>query len=297
MSTIISREIYAHGSKEFNYAAYPHSHSDYSLFFDAHWHDEWEIIFVRDGKFQFHVDGQLFTVKKHQALLIDRYAIHTTSHYEAGKGSGYQCFVFGLKFLCPDSESYIYRQYFSRFHSDSISLTQLITGEKAYEREILKQLQLLDQYSANPRSHALSIQVALLSVFDVLLREQAYTVKPHPFTVQNERIKTALLYMNQEYQNPLRISRLAASLNISTDYFIRLFKTMMGLTPKQYLQNLRMQEAVSLMYREPDLPVSEIARRAGFDDVNYFSRCFKKMTGLTPTRYVKDCNDSKKRSG
>ena len=288
MSKIISKEIYTHGSREFNYAFYPHNRFDYSLFFDAHWHDEWEIIYVRDGRFQFYVDGQLFTIKKHQALLIDRYAIHTTSNCEAGSGSGYSCFVFGLKFLCPDSECYIYRQYFSRFHSDSISLTQHITGEKAYEQEILNQLQLLDQYSASPRSNALSIQIALLSIFDVLLREQAYTAKPHPFPVQNERIKTALLYINQNYQSPLQISRLAASLNISTDYFIRLFKAMMGLTPKQYLQNLRIQEAVSMMYREPDLPVSEIAHRAGFDDINYFSRCFKKATGLTPTQYVKN---------
>lgn len=295
MSKIISKEIYTHGSKEFNYAFYPHNHFDYPLFFDAHWHDEWEIIFVQDGRFQFYVDGKLFTIKKHQAVLIDRYAIHTTSSCETGSNSSYSCFVFGLKFLCPDSESYIYQHYFSKLHSDSINLTQPITGEKPYEQEVLKQIQLLEQYSTTPKSNALPIQIALLSIFDILIREQAYTIPSHPYTVQNERIKTALLYMNQNYQLPLQISKLAASLNISTDYFIRLFKAMMGLTPKQYLQNLRIQEAVSIMYQEPDLPISEIAQKAGFDDINYFSRYFKKVTGLTPTQYAKSCTSSKGR--
>lgn len=285
---MISGEIYTHGSKEFNYAYYPHSSSRYGLFFDAHWHDEWEFIYVRDGKLQFYVDGRLFTVQKDEALLIDRYAIHAVSNREIRSGSAYHCFVFGLKFLCPDSESYIYQRCFSRFQSDSVSLTQHITGEKAYEREILRQMQYLEKYSADPRENALPIQIALLSIFDVLLRENAFTERPHSLTVQNERIKTALLYMNQEYQSPLQISSLAASLNISTDYFIRLFKAMMGLTPKQYLQNLRIQKAISSMYSDPELPISEIAQQTGFEDVNYFSRCFKKIIGLSPTQYQKN---------
>lgn len=134
------------------------------VFFDAHWHDEWEFIYVRDGKLQFYVDGRLFTVQKDEALLIDRYAIHAVSNREIRSGSAYHCFVFGLKFLCPDSESYIYQRCFSRFQSDSISLTQHITGEKPYEREILRQMQYLEKYSADPRANALPIQIALLSI-------------------------------------------------------------------------------------------------------------------------------------
>lgn len=292
---MISKETHSHGSREFNYASYLHSASDNSLFFGAHWHDEWEIIFVRDGKFRFYVDGTPFTLQKNQALLIDRYAVHTFSDFEAGETSSYQCFVFGLRFLCPDTESYIYRRYFSGLFTDSIDLTQLITGKTAQEQEILRKLKSLEEYSANAEEEALSIQIVLLSIFDCLFREKSYSVNPHTHTAQSERLKTALLYLNQEYRTPVSISGLAESLHISTDYFIRFFKSMTGFTPKQYLQNLRVQKAASLLYEEADLPISEATEKAGFDDVNYFCRCFKKVMGLTPTQYAKNAAEGRRR--
>lgn len=293
MAAIVPKEMYTHGSKDFNYAYYPHSQfGTYAYFFDAHWHEEWEIILVKDGSFRFYVDGQLFTVRKNQALFIDQYAIHAISGYEPGNGLGYSCFVFGLRFLCPDSESYINRHFFSRI--DSAALTQQITGQKEYEQELLRHLWVLERCSAEPKRNALKIQITLLSVFDILLREQVYDLKPHLFTAQNELIKTALLHINRGYQDTLQVHDLADSLNLSTDHFIRLFKSKMGITPKQYIQNLRMQKAVSLMNHEPGLPVSEIAQRLGFDDVNYFSRCFKRMLGKSPSEYIRDLNGEMK---
>lgn len=288
MAELVSKEIITHGSKEFNFASYSHSlFSDCSFYFDAHWHEEWEIIYVREGLFRFYVNGQLYAVQKNQALLIDRYAIHSVSDFDAANGSGYNCFVFGLGFLCPDPGSYIFRSCFSKLNCDSVSLTQLIAGDNAHEREILKNIRCLDRYCSYPKKYALKIQIALLSVFEILLGEQAYTAQPHPSAAQNEIIRKALLYINQEYRTAIQINRLAGSLNISTDYFIRLFKALVGLPPKQYIRNLRIQEAASLIQNKPDLTISDIAQHVGFDDMNYFSRCFKKEMGLSPTQYRK----------
>ena len=289
---IIEKEIFAHGDKKLNFAAYPHSCFDaYAFGFDSHWHNEWEIIYVRDGKFHFYVDGRSFVLRKNEALVIDRYAIHTSANYEAGNGLGYNCFVFGEKFLCPDPESYIYHHYFKKLDSGSITLTQSITGAHKYEHEILNHLQHLDKLSYKPETNALSIQILLLSIFNILLQEQAFTSNTKKSNVQNELVKSALLYFNQKYHEPLQIADIAKSLNISIDHFIRLFKAAVGITPKQYIQYLRVQKALSIMKLSPDLLISDIAQRTGFDDVNYFSRVFKKSTGLSPSQYIKTLSD------
>lgn len=297
MSGIVAKETFTHGTKDFNFAAYPHSYFDaYPLGFDAHWHDEWEIIYVRDGVFRFYVDGKLYEVRKNQALFIDPYAIHVSADYEIGNGSGYNCFVFGRQFLCPDSESYIYRRYFQQLDSNSISLTQRITGRNTYEKQIVKHLDALDDLSQNPEQNALPIQIALLSVFSILLKEQAYSNLTHQTSGQNELVKKALLSIKQNYLDSLTVQSLAALLNVNTDYFIRIFKKTVGVTPKQYIQNLRIQKAVSLMQYEPETSVSDIAQRTGFHDANYFSRSFKKMTGVTPTQYMQQFSQEYQKS-
>jgi transcriptional regulator GlxA family with amidase domain len=77
---------------------------------------------------------------------------------------------------------------------------------------------------------------------------------------------------------------LAHSLGVSYPHFRRVFKTSTGLPPQQYLLNLRINRAKQLM-EEPGVKLSEVARRAGFDDSYYFSRVFKQKTGIPPSQW------------
>ncbi|MEI7881157.1 MAG: AraC family transcriptional regulator [bacterium] len=85
-------------------------------------------------------------------------------------------------------------------------------------------------------------------------------------------------------EQPVDMQTLAHSLGVSYPHFRRVFKTSTGLPPQQYLLNLRINRAKQLM-EEPGVKLSEVARRAGFDDSYYFSRVFKQKTGIPPSQW------------
>ena len=77
---------------------------------------------------------------------------------------------------------------------------------------------------------------------------------------------------------------IAAQVNLSPDYMSKVFKTEMNTTLSQYIIDERMEKAVLLM-RTTRLNVSRIAMEVGYGNFSYFTKLFKKHTGLTPREY------------
>ena len=63
-------------------------------------------------------------------------------------------------------------------------------------------------------------------------------------------------------------------------------KSVFNTSPNNYLLNQRIERAKELL-RQPDVYVADVAYRSGFSDPKYFSKCFKKLTGMTPTEFQK----------
>lgn len=90
-----------------------------------------------------------------------------------------------------------------------------------------------------------------------------------------------LQYMEEHMGEKLTNSLLAGRLFIHPNYFIRMFKKNMGITPLQYLNRIRTERAKSLL-ENSDLPVSDIMIQVGIQDLSTFSKYFKHYTGYTP---------------
>ena len=76
------------------------------------------------------------------------------------------------------------------------------------------------------------------------------------------------------------------SLPFSTEYLTRLFRKEMGMTPRQYLMDRRLENAASsLALMDGSLNISQIARQCGFSDALYFSKVFKQRYGVSPKYY------------
>ena len=71
---------------------------------------------------------------------------------------------------------------------------------------------------------------------------------------------------------------------MSENSLLRHFSGMIGITPMQYLARLRIRCAATLLHNT-EMPVAEIAENAGFADPAYFSRVFRRETGMTPLDY------------
>jgi len=97
-------------------------------------------------------------------------------------------------------------------------------------------------------------------------------------------VSRAVEYIRDHHREDISVSLVAEALGITDSYLSRLFRQKTSYTFLEYLTLCRLQTAVSLMKR-PDLRINEIADRSGFRDAGYFSRIFRKTTGLSPARY------------
>ncbi len=90
------------------------------------------------------------------------------------------------------------------------------------------------------------------------------------------------------------LGELAEEFNLSQSYLTRLIKQETGKAFSEYLSQLRIECAIDLMARYPDMKMVEIAERTGFASQHYFSRVFKEKTGFPPAdyrRYIRQAGD------
>ena len=84
--------------------------------------------------------------------------------------------------------------------------------------------------------------------------------------------------------NEISLDDVSREVNVSPYYFSKLFKEEVGENFIDYLTDLRISRA-KLMLKDETLTIREAGARAGYADQNYFSRIFKKQTGMTPRQY------------
>ena len=100
-------------------------------------------------------------------------------------------------------------------------------------------------------------------------------------------LNPAIEYLSHNYMShDLTNSELAAVCNISEVYFRKLFTKHFGVSPKQYIIDLRIQKAKQLL-AEGAMSASAVSNECGFSNPYHFCRLFKQHTGSTPTEYRK----------
>ena len=99
-------------------------------------------------------------------------------------------------------------------------------------------------------------------------------------------LKRVVGQIDDRLGEPLRLSDLAAIVDMSPFHFARIFKAQVGEPPAQYVQRRRTERAVAML-KETDLALSEIAFRTGFSSQSHMNRRVKQMTGLTPRQVRK----------
>lgn len=103
----------------------------------------------------------------------------------------------------------------------------------------------------------------------------------------SEILFPAIKYLEENYFSPsLSTAVLAQKCNISEVYFRKVFTKHYGITPKQYIIDIRIEKAKQLL-TDGILKISAVSEKCGFSNPYHFCRQFKQKAGLTPTEYMK----------
>ena len=91
-------------------------------------------------------------------------------------------------------------------------------------------------------------------------------------------------FLHENLQRDISVEEMASFLDMSRSHFTRLFTQNIGISPRRYLENLRLQSALKLLQYE-GRNIKETANLVGIRDGNYFCRIFKKHFGFSPGRF------------
>ena len=97
-------------------------------------------------------------------------------------------------------------------------------------------------------------------------------------------IKAAQKFIDENYMYDLNLTMIAEKFNYNPSYFSEMFKSKVGKSFIQYVNEVRMEHAVRLL-EETTLSLWDIAELTGFSNASYFSSKFKRMYGMTPSDY------------
>jgi len=125
----------------------------------------------------------------------------------------------------------------------------------------------------------------------IILQMISRFLNAHPFKNKNpdpvpSKILETIRYIQVNLSEELTVNYLSDRANLHPDYFSRLFLKYTGQRPSTYLHEKRIERAQYLI-ATTTLSYSEIAEKTGFENLSYFSKMFKRVTGLTPGEYRK----------
>lgn len=124
-----------------------------------------------------------------------------------------------------------------------------------------------------------------LYLFLAKLIEEGDLISPTPSATQSNYVIEAIKYIQFNYANDISVDDIANAIGISRSHLYRVFVSNLNQSPINYLTEYRINEACELI-KNTNLSISQIAVSVGFFDQFYFSRVFKKIKKVPPSKYI-----------
>ena len=146
-----------------------------------------------------------------------------------------------------------------------------------------------DEYTAKDVCYKLPIRASIYLMMTALLRFYCGNkdeLDDHVVYHNVLRLRPVVEYISSHFCEKIYIESLSDMINVSPDYFTKMFKDSIGRTPIDYINGMRINEAMNLLCNTED-SMAEIADKIGFCNPNYFHKIFKQYMDISPLAYRK----------
>ena len=181
---------------------------------------------------------------------------------------------------------YVYSPHPDQFpliRSRAIQLVSLLSNIAAPEEGSSKETALYRTVYIPALQHAASLEE-----MDVTLAEMLHLYVDYTFdfseVLHSDTIHRVMEYIKANYSRKLTLDQIAASVHLSPSHISGLFREETGQTVSAYLSFVRIEKSKQLL-KTTQLSIAEISSACGFEEQSYFSRVFRKQTGMSPKLY------------
>lgn len=256
--------------------------------FPMHWHEEYEIIKVFNGHLNITIDLESYVVGPGDVIILKPGVLHSFSQYKNEHAETVSC-IFNNSMLSSPLMDACSMKYFTPLVEGKYAFPNIIrNGTKGHDRLVTLIDEMFDTFDAKECFYEVRLKALLYDFFYILLRDCCGETNDTPANINDTKtIKNVIDYIEMHYMEPITIADLANTAGLSEHYFMRFFKTNMGITCVEFINEYRLNIATHLL-NESDYPIGVIAKKCGISNVSYFNRIFKKAFNKTPKDYRKE---------
>ena len=129
-----------------------------------------------------------------------------------------------------------------------------------------------------------------LLLLEHFVPQNVQNTKQNAISMDEARVKDAILYMEKHYADHITLEDLADSIHISKSECCRCFKRTLQVTPIEYLMKFRIFKAANKIQSNDPVSrsISQLAFSVGFNNASYFNKVFKQYLNCTPSEYKKN---------
>jgi len=245
-----------------------------------------EIIEVTSGEVRLQVGTEFVDMRSGDFVYIPTSVMlsaRTDSQYASLRGVRFSSEIFEDALESFDTE------VLTMFYIQSRTSVALFASEHRLARTLLSNMDsAADEFMAKEICYRLNIKAAIFRILSSILRHYGESRNERDRIVYHNvtRLIPVIDYIDEHFEEKIYVDSLAEIINVSNDYFIKMFKDSIGKTPIDYINGLRINRAMQYL-AETDMPMSEISDRIGFCNANYFHKIFKQYTDTSPLAYRK----------
>lgn len=248
-----------------------------------HWHNEMEIIYIKKGRGNVTLDFDNHYVEYGDIIIVLPGQMHGISRL-GDYTMEYENIIFAPEMLMSVTQDTLSEEFFTPFMSGKITFNHIISKDNPNYNNISGCLNRADKISENfPRGYKLAIKGVLYEFFYELYQVCSLEA-PDKSNKNIDRIKDIIKYIETNYDKPISIAEIAGVTGFSESHFMKFFKTIMGTSFVDYLNDYRLSMASRMLVSSDD-NIIDIAAHCGYDNLSYFNRIFKKKYGITPSAY------------
>lgn len=278
------KENKPHGTKDDPFSTYHIENAGRSFQIPVHWHDEFEIIYVRSGFLTVSISGESYIGKTGEAFVVSPGNLHLM-----GSQSGtvdYYTFLFPLKYISFRTDDMLDEKLLEPLNSGHLMICPRV---KDTAKELCEQL--IEIYEAKNDESVSKITTQVRT--KIILLQFIIEMWKKGFVIENDTSgrniveKEMVSYIQQNFTGKISLREFGEQFHLSEKYISRYFKEHFHITLSQYVTYLRLEHAKQLL-QDTDIPVTDVAMQSGYQNVSYFIRSFQKAYAVSPLKYRKN---------
>jgi AraC-like DNA-binding protein len=247
-----------------------------------HYHNVGEIIFVYSGNLTMNINERDVFLQASQLVIISSFASHTL--LKASPDCKRYILRFPLDFLIDAVKDPGLALIFTRYSTTNIPTFQIT---KEIYATITQLFTLFDKEIREKEDYYKERCGVLLCALLITLYRQDSTFFAVTRTPLESKMLEIQFYLNANYAKDISLDFLSEKFSISKYYMARCFSSFSGVSIKQYLVTIRINEAKRLLCNTAE-PINLISEKTGFYDSNHFIKIFRKHEKMTPLHYRKN---------